>query len=202
MYSTLSLYISHGTLSIFFVGLILCRFSQIDKLSHLTLFSLDQSIQYNYCIAERWSMRYALKATNLLSSVLSFTAAPFCKCHWSLLCIDLLVSSIEPFIFDWTSNPLTIFSILFSSDGELHMDFLSCTVGDTSIGLGDTEIGRFGGELDVARGRGLLLRLRGPPEFEPGVTASKAEPNPEGKLYGEKRWPFSTFSGDVGECPE
>lgn len=75
--------------------------------------------------------------------------------------------------------------MLFNSDGELDRDFLSGAV-VTFIGLGDTEIGRFGGEFDDARGRGLLLKLRGPPELEPGVTASKAE-NPEGKLYGEKR---------------
>lgn len=54
-------------------------------------------------------------------------------------------------------------------------------------GGGDTEIGRFGGELDAALGRGLLLRLRGPPELLPGVTASKADPKPDGKLYGENR---------------
>lgn len=89
--------------------------------------------------------------------------------------------------------------MLFSSDGELDAGLTATGTAGCWGGEGDTEIGRFGGELDAARGRGLLLRLRGPPELLPGVTASKAEPRPEGKLYGEKRWFFSAFSGDDGE---
>lgn len=65
-------------------------------------------------------------------------------------------------------------------------------VGFCWVGVGETEMGLVGGELEAARGWcGLLLRLRGPPELEPGVTASNAEPSPEpGKLYGEKRCAF------------
>lgn len=43
------------------------------------------------------------------------------------------------------------------------------------------------GELEVGLARGLVLKLRLPTEFEPGVTASKAEPRDPGRLYGEKR---------------
>lgn len=91
-----------------------------------------------------------------------------------------------------------------------------CSCGDPCAGTGgaaaaegtaaggDTDTGRcccaVGGELEAARGRGLLLRLRGPPEFEPGVTASNADPRPDGRLYGEKRWFFSAFSGDAGDA--
>lgn len=74
-------------------------------------------------------------------------------------------------------------------------------VGFCWVGVGETEMGLVGGELEAARGWcGLLLRLRGPPELEPGVTASKAEPSPEpGKLYGEKRCAFRLCSGEDGE---
>lgn len=87
------------------------------------------------------------------------------------------------------------------------VDAGECTIGEALRGIGgdpcgtgaaagtgaggDTDTGRCccadGGELEAARGRGLLLRLRGPPEFEPGVTASNADPRPDGKLYGENR---------------
>lgn len=74
-----------------------------------------------------------------------------------------------------------------------------------------------GGELDEALGccRGLLLKLRGPPPELDGVTASNADPSPDGKLYGAKRWfelaepmlpppppPFNACNGDTGEWPE
>lgn len=118
-----------------------------------------------------------------------------------------------------TSRPLTIFSMLFNSDGEL-LRFKS----DGGV-VGDIEIGLVGGEFDEARGRGLELRLRGPlsmlpallpmpgpseplPLMQrlafdwPGVTASKAEPKLPGRLYGEKRWPFRPCSGETGVCPE
>lgn len=96
--------------------------------------------------------------------------------------------------------------MLFSSDGELDAFGLARPlIGETrgagaAGGDGDTDMARLlAGELLAARGLGLLLRLRGPPELEPGVTASKAEPKPEGKLYGEKRWFLRAFSGEAGE---
>lgn len=96
--------------------------------------------------------------------------------------------------------------MLFSSDGELDaFGLASPLIGEirgawAAGGDGDTETALlFAGELLAALGLGLLLRLRGPPELEPGVTASKAEPRPEGKLYGEKRWFLSALSGEAGE---
>lgn len=96
--------------------------------------------------------------------------------------------------------------MLFSSEGELEeFGLANPLIGETrgawaAGGDGDTDTARlFAGELLAARGRGLLLRLRGPPELEPGVTASKAEPSPEGKLYGEKRWFLRALSGEAGE---
>lgn len=77
--------------------------------------------------------------------------------------------------------------MLFSSDGELVAGFVASGLIAVVGGVGDTDIGRLVGELDDGRGRGLLLKLRGPPEFDPGVTASNADPSPEGKLYGENR---------------
>lgn len=89
-----------------------------------------------------------------------------------------------------------MFSIDLSSDGELVRFIREGGV------VGDMEIGRVGGEWEEARGLGLELRLRGPllstlpvpllpmpghsePErlaFEPGVTASKAEPRLPGRV--------------------
>uniref|UniRef100_A0A182Q962 Uncharacterized protein n=1 Tax=Anopheles farauti TaxID=69004 RepID=A0A182Q962_9DIPT len=88
--------------------------------------------------------------------------------------------------------------------GILAAAFASAVVGEVGcwVGVGETEMGRVGGELEAARGCGLLLRLRAPAEFEPGVTASNAEPNPDGRLYGEKRWPLRPCRGEVGEWPE
>lgn len=93
-----------------------------------------------------------------------------------------------------TSKPFTIFSIFLSSDGE-------CVRLSRDGGVvGDIDIGRVGGEWDEARGLGLELRLRGPLStlpaqlpgpvsslllrfaFDPGVTASKAEPKLPGRL--------------------
>lgn len=63
-------------------------------------------------------------------------------------------------------------------------------------------------------GRGLVLRLRGP-DFD-GVTASNAEPRPDGRLYGANRlfelvdvgklvlplFAFSECNGEMAEWPE
>lgn len=82
--------------------------------------------------------------------------------------------------------------------------------------VGDIEMGRVGGECEAGLGLGLELKLLGsippppwaggPPSpdrlaFDPGVTASKAEPRLPGKLYGEKRWLFNPWSGDTGVWP-
>uniref|UniRef100_A0A182TL69 Uncharacterized protein n=1 Tax=Anopheles melas TaxID=34690 RepID=A0A182TL69_9DIPT len=74
--------------------------------------------------------------------------------------------------------------LLFAPGGMLAAAFASAVVGEVGcwVGVGDTEMGRVGGELEAARGWGLLLRLRAPAEFEPGVTASNADPSPDGRL--------------------
>uniref|UniRef100_A0A182WEF1 Uncharacterized protein n=1 Tax=Anopheles minimus TaxID=112268 RepID=A0A182WEF1_9DIPT len=79
--------------------------------------------------------------------------------------------------------------LLFGTGGILAAAFASAVVGEVGcwVGVGETEMGRVGGELEAARGWGLLLRLRAPAELEPGVTASNADPSPDGKLYGENR---------------
>lgn len=67
---------------------------------------------------------------------------------------------------------------------------------------GDTESGlvEVVGELDGGRARGLVLTLLLLTEFDPGVTASNADPRP-GRLYGEKRCPLRPCIGEMGPWP-
>lgn len=106
--------------------------------------------------------------------------------------------------------------MLFNSDGAVLL-FVDCAGGewrcpgdDWCVGagggewFGDTDKGlvEVVGELDVGRALGLVLMLRLLTEFDPGVTASKADPRDPGRLYGENLCPFSPCIGEVGPCPE
>lgn len=108
-------------------------------------------------------------------------------CHWSTKSILGDSLSFVPLLAFSISRPFTIFSMLFSSDGEFCSEFdakISCGGGVLTIRVGETDIGRCVEWIgDVCwLFRGLLLKLRW--VFDGGSNALSPD---EAKLYGAKR---------------
>lgn len=118
-------------------------------------------------------------------------------CHWSIKSIFGESRSLIPLFVFSASKPLTIFSMLFSSDGELWWEFdVKCSWGGGvfTTTVGDTDIGRCVECIGDACGlfRGLLLKLR--TVFVGGSNALSPD---DGRLYGAKR----LFALDDGIVP-
>lgn len=94
-------------------------------------------------------------------------------------------------------NRLLLVGDCTAEGGECSCCCCWCNVGEW-FGETDNGLVEVVGELDGGLARGLVLKLLLLTEFEPGVTASKADPRDPGRLYGEKRCPFRPCIGEMG----
>lgn len=134
------------------------------------------------------------------------TVLPF-WCISNPLTIFSMFLNSEAVEFLWTAVPFAFLLLLVVGTCGVKADEDCCDNGRWLVdGDGDAD-----GELEFALMfcEGLLLRLLSGAlsalAFDwPGVTASKAEPCAwkPGRWYGENRWAFRLWSGEVGEWPE